>query len=120
MPKQTLTGTVEEQCEFLYKLAQEKMVQGNFTGAVHALQEILKHYPNYRDTATLLKVAKRQKASQAVLLLMGFVGAALFIGIGTLLKVSNDFWFLLLAVVGAVVGFAIGNFVQSLQNRASV
>jgi hypothetical protein len=119
MPKQTLTGTIDEQCEFLYNLAQEKMAQGNFTGAVHSFQEILKHRPDYRDTAMLLKAAKRQKSTQTNLLLMGFVGAALFIGFGTWLKVSNDLWFLLLAFVGAVVGFGIGNLLQSLQKRAS-
>ena len=38
--KQTLIGTLDEQCEFLYDLALEKMDQGNYTGAAHALKEI--------------------------------------------------------------------------------
>jgi hypothetical protein len=119
VPKQTLTGTLEEQCEFLYNLAQEKMAQGNFTGATHALQEVLKHAPDYRDAATLLIEAKRQKSTQSVLLVTAFVGAALFIAIGTILKVSNDFLLLLLAVVGAIAGFGVGNFIQSFHTRAS-
>lgn len=62
MPKQTLTGTLEEQCEFLYQLAQEKMAQGNYTGAVHALQEVTKHAPTFRDAAALLREAKQKKS----------------------------------------------------------
>ena len=37
MPKQKLTGTLDEQCEFLYGLAITKMAEGNYTGAKHAL-----------------------------------------------------------------------------------
>jgi len=117
MPKQTLPGTLEEQCDFLYNMAQEKMAQGNFTGATYALKEIVKHVPNYRDAAVLLVEAKRHKATQTTLLLAAFVGAALFIGVGTFLQIGNDLLFLLLAVVGAVVGFGIGNFVRSFQGR---
>ena len=110
MPKQTLTGTLDEQCEFLYNMAQEKIAQGNFTGAVHTLREIQKHAPQYRDVAILLTEAKRQKSAQSLLLVAAFLGAALFVGIGTFLKLPNDFLFLLLAVVGAVIGFGVGNF----------
>ena len=116
MPKQTLTGTLEEQCEFLYSLAQEKMQQGNFTGAVHTFQEVAKHFPHYREVDRLLAEAKQQKSAQSLLLITAFVGAALFVGIGTFIKIPNDFVFLLLAVVGAVVGFGIGNF-AILPNR---
>ncbi|HMN31708.1 MAG TPA: hypothetical protein PKE45_26400, partial [Caldilineaceae bacterium] len=54
MPKQLLTGTLEEQCEFLYTMAVEKMAQGNYTGAVHALKEVVKHAPDFRDAQALL------------------------------------------------------------------
>ncbi len=120
MAKEVLTGTLEEQCEFLYTLAQEKMAQGNFTGAAYALKEVVKHKPNYRDAATLLLEAKRQKSKQSVLLLSGFVGAVIFIATGTIVKVPNDLVFLLLAVVGTVVGFGVGNFIQSFRARASI
>ncbi len=120
MPKQTLTGTLEEQCEFLYNMAQEKLAQGNFTGAVHLLKEIVKHAPQYRDAAGLLVEAKRKKSTQTTLLVAAFGGAALFIGVGTWLEVRNDFIFLLLAVVGGLVGFGAGNFLRSFQNRANI
>jgi hypothetical protein len=61
MPKQVLTGTLDEQCEFLYSLAQEKIGQGNYTGAVHVLKEIVKHKPDYRDAVA---IAGRNKGAQ--------------------------------------------------------
>lgn len=120
MAKQTLTGTLEEQCEFLYALAQEKLAQGNYTGAAYALKEVVKHKPHYRDAETLLAEAKRQKSKQSVLLISGFLGAVLFIGTGTIVKVPNDFVFLLLAVAGAIIGFSVGNFIQNFQTRTRV
>jgi len=119
MPKQTLAGSLEEQCEFLYAMAQEKIAQGNFTGAVYALKEIVKYVPTYRDAASLLAEAKRQKSTQTTLLIAAFVGAALFIGIGTFLQISNDLLFLLLALTGALIGFGVGNFIRSFQSRAN-
>jgi len=77
---------------------------------VHTLQEIYKYAPQYRDVAALLTEAKRQKSTQNLLLVTTFLGATLFVGIGTFLKLPNDFLFLLLAVVGAVIGFGVGNF----------
>ena len=112
MPKQKLTGTLEEQCEFLYQLAQEKMSQGNYTGAVHALVEIVTHAPTFRDAAVLLQVAKQKKSEQRRLLFSALGGASLFIGIGTILQLPNDWLFLLFAVVGAFVGFGIANYIE--------
>lgn len=109
MPTQTLTGTLEEQCAFLYQLAQEKLAQGNYTGAAHIFQEIIKHAPDYRDTVQLLAETKRKKAEQRNLLLSGLFGAMLAVGVGTLLQFSNDLLFILLAIVGAVLGFVIAN-----------
>jgi hypothetical protein len=115
MPKQLLTGTLDEQCEFLYALAQEKMQQGNFTGAVHALKEIVKHNPNFRDAGAVLVEAKRRKSEQSQLLWFAFGGAALFVFLGTLLQLGNDFLFLGLIAVGALLGFLVGNLVRSLR-----
>ena len=61
MPKQKLTGTLDQQCEFLYGLAITKMAEGNYTGAKHALQEIVKYKPDYRDAAQLLEQVSRQE-----------------------------------------------------------
>ena len=65
MAKQALSGSLEEQCEFLYTLAVEKMGDGNYTGAVHALKEIVKYAPDYRDSAELLAEAKRRKPTDS-------------------------------------------------------
>jgi hypothetical protein len=108
MAKQVLTGTLEEQCEFLYNMAQEKLAQENFTGAYYALKEVVKHSPNFRDAAALLAQAKQKKSRQSKLVLLGFAGAALFVGIGTFLQISNDLILLALALAGAVVGYMVG------------
>jgi len=117
MRTQQLTGTLEEQCAFLYQLAQEKLAQGNYTGAQHVLQEIVKHSPDYRDTVQLLVETKRKKAEQRNLLFGGLAGAAVGIAVGTLLQVPNDLYFLALAVIGAVVGFMIGNVLIGRRRR---
>lgn len=117
MPNQTLTGTLEEQCEFLYNLAVEKMGQGNYTGAVHALKEIVKHKPDYRDAAQLLVEAKERKSEQTFLLLMAVVGASTAVAVGGMLGVPNDLVFLILVVFGALVGYGIGNLIRSFQHR---
>jgi hypothetical protein len=118
MPKQLLTGTVDEQCEFLYTLAQEKMAQGNFTGAVHALQEVIKHRPRFRDAQALLAEAKARKAIQTRLLIASLVGALLFVGIGTVVRLSNDLFFLLWAALGAIVGYGVGNWLESYRRSS--
>ena len=118
MPRQQLTGTLDEQCEFLYNLAVEKMQQGNYTGATHALKEIVKHNPNFRDAQVVLAEAKRRKSEQSLLLWFALGGAALFVLLGTMMQLANDFIFLVLIAVGAVLGFLIGNWVQSFRRRA--
>lgn len=115
MPKQLLQGSLEEQCDFLYSLAQEKMAQGNFTGAVHALKEIVKHAPDYPNAAQLLAEAQQRKRAQTELLWFAFGGAAGFVAIGTSLQVSNDLFFIGLILIGAVLGYFVGNAVQSLR-----
>lgn len=120
MPKQLLTGTLEEQCAFLYDLAQEKMAQGNYTGAVHALKEIVRYAPNYKDTAHLLKEAKQHKREQSILILVSLTSATLFVAVGSLMEFGNDIWFLAFAVVGAVVGFLVANTVIHFRQRSMI
>jgi hypothetical protein len=117
MPKQTLTGTLEEQCEFLYGLAVEKMSQGNYTGAVHALKEIVKHRPDFRDAAQLLDEAMERKSEQTFLLLMAVAGASVAVAIGGMIGVSNDLIFLIVVVIGALVGYGLGNLIRSFRHR---
>ncbi|NJN80924.1 MAG: tetratricopeptide repeat protein [Caldilineaceae bacterium] len=116
MPKQTLSGSLDEQCEFLYALAVEKMRQGNFTGAVHLLREIVKHAPDYRDASELLAEAKQRKSSQTFLLMAALVGAALFVAIGSVVGVANDLLFFVFMFVGGLVGYGVGNLLNSYRN----
>ena len=88
------------------------MSQGNYTGAVHALAEIVAHAPTFRDATVLLEVAKQKKSEQRRLLFSALGGASLFIGMGTIFQLPNDWLFLLFAVVGALVGFGIANFIE--------
>lgn len=115
MPKQLLEGSLDDQSEFLYDMALEKMQKGNFTGAYHALKEVVKHNPGFRDAPALLERVKRHKAEQRFLLLFAFMGSALFIAIGSTLRLSNDLLFILLAIVGLLIGYGAGNFVNSFR-----
>ena len=115
MPKEILTGSLDEQCDFLYNMAIEKMQQGNFTGAAHALKEIVKHQPDFRDAQSLLAEAKARKAEQRWLLIISLTGFAGGVYIGSTWGAANDFWLLLYAGLGLLVGYAIGNLLNSLR-----
>ena len=117
MPKTMLTGTLEEQCAFLYNVAQEKMAAGNFTGAIHALKEILAHAPAYPGAQALMAQAKTRKREQGLLLWAAFGGAIVAIFFGTLWELPNDLWLLLLALGGAGVGFLVANAIAMLRKR---
>jgi hypothetical protein len=111
MTKQLLAGTLDEQCEFLYKLANEKMEQGNYTGAIHALDEIVAHAPDYGNAAELLALAKKRKSEHRMLLLWALLGLSIFVVLGSMLGLPNDLYLLVFAVVGALVGYGLGNMV---------
>jgi len=115
MPKQKLIGTLDEQCEFLYGLAITKIAQGNYTGAKHALQEIVKYKPDYRDAKQLLAKVSAQKSDQTFLVVMAFVGAAIAVGFGSVGQLGNDLILLVLAAIGALVGYGAGNFIRSFR-----
>lgn len=117
MRTEKLAGTLEEQCAFLYQLAQDKMAEGNYTGAAHLLSEIVKHDPTYEDAASMLVEVKQQKRTQRNLLLTAILGASLFVGIGTVVQIPNDLIFILLAVIGAVVGFGVGSLFIGRQGK---
>ncbi len=119
MTKQLLTGTLDEQCEFLYKLANEKMEQGNYTGAIHALSEIAAYAPDYKDAADLLALAKRRKSEHRNLLLWALLGLSVFIALGSMLGLPNDLYLLAFAVVGALVGYGIGDLAGRYGRRSS-
>ena len=115
MPKQKLTGTLDQQCEFLYGLAITKMAQGNYTGAKHALEEIVKYKPDYRDAQQLLAQVSTKKSDQTFLVVMAFVGAAVGIAVGSVGQLGNDLVLLVLAGVGALLGYGIGNYIRSFR-----
>lgn len=110
--KKQLTGTLEEQCSFLYQLAQEKMEDGNYTGAVYALKEIVRHKPDYGDAAQLLEKARQHKKAQSFRLIISLAGAVLFAGIGSTAGVPNDLWLFVLAFAGLLVGYVFANLIR--------
>ena len=57
MPQELLTGSLEEQCDFPYAMAIDKMARGNFTGAAHILGEVVKYAPDYFGLLTHCPVA---------------------------------------------------------------
>ncbi|MCB9139251.1 MAG: hypothetical protein H6642_12970 [Caldilineaceae bacterium] len=116
MPKQTLSGTIDEQCEFLYGLAIEKMGQGNFTGAAHVLKEVVKYRPDFQDAAALLDEAKRRKREQRNLVLFALLGLSIGIFAGSRMNVANDLLFFVYAAVGALLGYAAGNLLYSFRH----
>ena len=112
MAKKQLTGTLEEQCSFLYQLAQEKMESGNYTGAVYALKEIVKYKPDYGDAAQLLEKARQHKKAQTFRLVISLAGAVLFVGIGSSAGLQNDLWLFALAFAGLLVGYVIADLIR--------
>ena len=75
-------------------------------------------YDNAMIAAGLLEDVKRRKADQRFLGLTALIGLALFIAVGTVIGLSNDLYFLVLAAIGAVVGYGIGNLIQSFRRTA--
>ena len=119
MPKQELSGSLEEQCEFLYQLAVDKMAQGNFTGAAHALKEIVKYKPDFRDAADLLVEARKRKAEQRNLILLSLLGLSGGIFVGSQMNVANDLLLFVYAAAGALVGYAVGILIYSFRRSSS-
>ena len=117
MPKQLLSGTLEEQCAFLYELGREKMDQGNYTGAVHAFREIVKYAPEYADTAELLDEAQRRKTEQRFLIVSAFAGAIILLGVGSLLSLKNDLYLLVFVLAGTVLGYIVGTAINNRRHH---
>lgn len=93
------------------------MAAGNYTGAIHALKEVVKHAPDHEAAQELLAVAQRHKAEQRTLLLSALLGAIVFIGIGSVVQLPNDFWMLAVALVGLLVGYGVANVINSFRQR---
>ena len=108
MPKQMLSGSLDEQCDFLYDLGVEKLAQGNYTGAVHAFREIVRYAPNFRDTEELLAIAQQRKAEQRFLIVSAVIGGAAMVAVGSVLQLRNDLLLLAFALVGTLIGYFVG------------
>lgn len=107
--KKLLTGTLEEQCSFLYQLAEQKMASGNYTGAAYALKEIVKYRPEFRDAARLLKIARAEKRKQRNRIVVSLLGAIVAIAIGSAIGLPNDLWLFGIAFAGLLVGYGAAN-----------
>ena len=112
MPKQMLSGSLDEQCQFLYDLGIEKFAQGNYTGAVHAFREIIKYAPDFRDTEELLAIAQQRKSEQRFLVLSAIIGGVVMVAIGSVLQLRNDLYLLAFALVGTLVGYFVGAYLN--------
>lgn len=119
MRREALTGTLDEQCAFLYELAVEKMAQGNYTGAYHALKDVVKHKPDFEEAQILFAEAKKKKSEQRLLLSISFLGVIAAVGVGSLLGIANDIVFLGVAVVGGLLGYVLGVWFSSFRERLS-
>lgn len=113
MPKEMLTGTLDEQCAFLYDLGREKMENGNYVGAIHAFGEIVKYAPDFRDTMELLEESRRRKAEQRFLIVGAIMGGVAMVAVGSALNLRNDLLLLIFALVGTLVGYVLAVVVNS-------
>lgn len=119
MPREYLTGTLDEQCDFLYELALDKMKDGNYTGAYHALKTVVGHRPDDEAAAEALALAKFKKSEQRNLLTWSVIGGILFVGIGTWTQLGNDLLFIALATVGVLLGYIVANLINSFRRRTA-
>jgi len=118
--KQLLTGTLDEQCEFLYTMAIEKMEVGNYTGAVYALREVVAHNPGFKDATALLAFVEERKFDQTFLLAAAGIGAVLGVGLYSWLQPGNDLLLWVYGLGGLLGGYGIGNLIRSFQRSQSV
>ncbi|MCO6452174.1 MAG: hypothetical protein J5I90_15440 [Caldilineales bacterium] len=110
MPKEQLQGSLDEQLSVIYDVVQERMATGKYSGAVHYAKEIIKYDPNYRDIQDVLKKAQAAKRQQTILLSVSLISAILAVIIIRWLGWTQDWLSLIVAALGALLGFLITNF----------
>jgi hypothetical protein len=113
--KQLLTGTLDEQCEFLYNMAIEKMEVGNYTGAVYALREVVAHNPGFKDATALLAFVEERKFDQTFLLASAGIGAVVGVALYSWLQPGNDLLLWVYGLGGLFGGYGLGNLIRSFQ-----
>ncbi len=107
MPKQQLSGTLDEQLATLYEMAQQRLAEGKYSGAVHFAKQIIKADPNYRDIQEILRKAQRAKSEQTWTLVASLVMAMLAIAFARPLGFSKDWQMLILGFFGLLIGFLL-------------
>lgn len=113
MPKEQLQGPLEDQLAVVYDIVQQRMATGRYSGAVHYAKEIIKHDPNYRDIQELLRAAQTAKRQQSILLSASLLIAILAVAITRWLGWTQDWLSLIVAALGALLGFLLANFLLS-------
>ena len=105
MPKQQLSGPLDEQLATVYEVVQQRLEEGKYSGAVHYAKEIIKVDPNFRDIQEILRQAKRKQRQQSILLSASLAGAILAVIVTRSLGLTQDWLSLTFAVLGGGLGF---------------
>ncbi|MEA3336571.1 MAG: hypothetical protein U9R25_11720 [Chloroflexota bacterium] len=114
MATEQLHGTVEEQADQLYGMAEEAMEEGRFTGAVRYFAEIERALPGYRDVPQRLASARRARNEQRFSLFGSLLGAMLLIVLARILNASSEWVFLAAGAIGLILGFVLSQLIYSL------
>lgn len=109
MPRQPLSGPLEEQLAAMYQIVLDRMREGKYGGAVHYAREIIKFAPDYRDIQDLLRRAQVAQRRQSLTLVGSLVAAIAAIGLGWSLGWREDWQSLLFGFIGLLAGFLLIN-----------
>lgn len=114
MPKQQLSGTLEEQKAAVYEIVQQRMAEGKYSGAVHYAKEIIKADPDYRDIQQVLQQARQAKRQQTLTLVASLVAAIFGVAAASAAGFDADWQMLLAGFIGLLIGYllAIAYFVR--------
>jgi hypothetical protein len=107
MPKQHLTGTLEQQLAAVYAIIEQRMAEGKYSGAVHYAKEIIKVDPNYRDIQHLFQQARQARRQQTLTLIASLLVAIVGVAIASAAGFDNDWQMLLAGFLGLLLGYLL-------------
>lgn len=107
MPKQQLSGTLEEQMAALYEIVEQRMAEGKYSGAVHYANEIIKVDPNYRDIQHTLQKARHAKRQQTLTLIASLMTAMVGVAVASFAGFDKDWQMLLAGFIGLLLGYLL-------------
>ncbi len=107
MPKQQLSGTLEEQKAAVYEIVQQRMAEGKYSGAVHYAKEIIKADPNYRDIQQILQQAQQAKRQQTLTLVASLLAAIAGVTVASVAGFDADWQMLLAGFIGLLIGYLL-------------